>query len=101
MNTPSVWKVLKHMKKDQLTGTWKVQVLKISHRTPPLMTLYLLHFKFHRLPDHYNSKSLNIFSFHYVPILQKTLILCNVNSLFNVKFVCCYAPYTLLLLYYI
>jgi len=34
-----------------------------------------------------------------LPILQKTLILCNVNSLFKTIFVCFYALYTLLLHY--
>jgi len=51
------------MERDQVTGTWKVQLLKTSHRTPPLTTPYLLHFKFHRLPAFYNSKSLNVFNF--------------------------------------
>jgi len=76
MNTPNIWKVLEYMKRDQVTGTWKVQLLKTSHRTPPQITPYLLHFKFHRLPALYNSKSLNVFNF---PVCSN--ITENINTL--------------------
>jgi len=64
------------MKRDKVTGTWKVQLLKTGLRTPPVMTPYLLHFKFHRLSALYNSKSLNVFNF---PVCSN--ITENINTL--------------------